>query len=192
MENYINGLIQDIEHKILMRWNECTPHHYCEDHVLDAVEKPPENWIKPQPISPEIKTKLHFQELDKWECGEGEMSMYQILDILPEAFPSADKLSNAQLNKLLFSTCRLWAAHNFYPDPPTGFPNRELYTLMRAYMHEPNQLQNQSASVINFCGYYPPECPFGAYCQCNIDDEDEDLSELDQFFPLLDQKNVAN
>lgn len=188
MEKYINGLIQEIEQKVLIRWYENTPHHYREGDEYFEVETPPENWVKPKPLSPEIRLDLHFKELDDWETGAGEMSMYQLFDFMPETFPPAEQLSPAQLDKLLTSLYRLWIAYNFYPEPPESFPKHQLYILMCSYMHEPSQLHNQSATVVDFCGCYPPDCPFGIHCQCFDDDE----IEIDECIPLLNQKNSTN
>jgi len=167
MQRYIDGLLADIEKKILDRWNDVTPHFYRPVNPIEPSIIPPDGWVPQKEARPSPSIEAHLKEVDDWLEGKGAQPMYVHFDIQPEAFPDSKLLTDQQLSDLVKSIMRLWIAHNFLMSFPDGLPDKMAYSMLLEHMHKDYMLQNQGVNGIDFCEYHPPDCPFGAeYCTC--------------------------
>jgi len=181
MQTYINQLIQDIEQTILQRWAETPPHFFragiperflVKPEGLDEFKaKMKKKEFDESAISPESKEmmeKLEFEktiaEVEKYVESDGSYNMYNHFGLGQELFPSADKLTDKQLDKLTDAVLRLWATFNYTAVFPKDTPARIVYPLLCERMKRPTMLFNNGNMGIEFCEYDPDTCPFGEYC----------------------------
>ena len=181
MQNYINQLIQDIEQTILLQWLENPPHLFQasipERFLVEPIGieefKAKEKSFDESGISPESKEMMEelefgktIAEVEQYVESDGPHNMYFHFGLRQELFPSADKLTDEQLDKLSDAILRLWATYNYTAIFPEKTPARIIYPLLILRMHEPTLLFEHGNMGIEFCEYDPQTCPFGEYCTC--------------------------
>lgn len=172
MQKYLHQLLQEIEALILGRWEECVP-HYFEAGMPSPYLTPPEGWKKgnknKQRERPQMPDDLDksFREMEKWLEGGADNSMFYHFQLEPEQFPPPEMLSDQQLEELVFALHRLWNAFNFTAAVPDHAPARVVYPILLKRMLKPAMVMNFGHIGVEFCDYYPQNCPFGLdYCSC--------------------------
>lgn len=185
MSPYLTHLLSDIEASIVARWRACPPHFWVMGmpdpylvlpKELKGMERPdPDSMAPPLPdwmfgeSEPEgaAATAAALEETERYVQERPRVTMFDHFDLMPEAFPPAERLTDEQLETLVTAIRRLWAAYNFMPTLPDGAPARLLYPLLVQRMGRPAMLMKFGICGIEFCHYDPEECPFGeAWCWC--------------------------
>ncbi|NJB87283.1 hypothetical protein GGR26_003063 [Lewinella marina] len=154
MERYLTQLLADLRAITRERQNRCgtTTDHYS----LNEAGRP-------------IKDFATYQaELHQFFYGEGEGSMYREIGLLPEAFPPAPRLTDAQLRALVSQILDVWTAYRIIPTVPAGISPRRLYPELLRIMHEPFQDPGEDGWIQQeFCHFLPEECPWDPeFCSC--------------------------
>ena len=169
MEKYVNQLLAQINQIILKRWRTCVPHYY-EVGMRNEYLEPPKGWNEED--TPETDFDSQFisekttEEMETWLYGKGEFSMFYHFELGEQQFPPADRLTDEQLDKLVFALHRLWNAFNFTAVVPNSAPSRVVYPILLKRMLDSATVLQYGHSGIEFCDYVPEECVFGQYCDC--------------------------
>lgn len=181
MSPYLTHLHSDIESAIVARWRACPPHFWVmgiSDPFLilpkgleDMARPDPDSMAPPLPAwmlgEEEHEVEASLEEVERFVNERPRVTMFDHFDLLPEAFPPAERLTDAQLEALVLAIRRLWAAFNFMPTLPEHAPARVVYPLLVQRMGKPAMLMKFGICGIEFCHYEPEECPFGAaWCRC--------------------------
>jgi hypothetical protein len=132
---------------------------------LSESEKVIENLDFERSIS-EMEQCLEESPPKRWD-------MYYHFGFVPEQFPPVHTLADEELDVLVESLCRFWAAYNFTPVFPERTPGRILYPLLLERMYEPTFVMTKGNRGIEFCSYELSECPFGEkWCDCKVWDSE--------------------
>lgn len=116
-----------------------------------------------------------LSEAEDYVHGQPDRSMFQLFGFEEPQFPPTEKLTDEELDALTLALCRLWAAYNFTPVFPSAAPGRLVYPLLLERMAQPAFALKYGNIGVEFCGYDPTECPFGAWCSCKLQLDDRDL-----------------
>ena len=168
MERYINGLIEDIEIRILYQWKRSVPHYYDVgiQHGNPFLQ-PPKGWNKSEALFHTTDDELFLFENETFTRGDFTQNMFDLFDLTKEQFPLALRLNKSQLDRLVLQLNRLWEAHNFTAILPSTLPSTRAYTLMLLQMKKPIMTVQFGHISIEFCQYDPTDCPFGeSHCSC--------------------------
>lgn len=170
MERYINQLLQDIEMVILLRWQTCIPHYY-EAGIPSPYLEPPKGWQATEQRLPEWSEDEDFdpamEEMEKWLEDRAELSMFHHFDLDEHQFPPPERLTEQQLEQLVFNLHRLWNAFNFTAIVPENAPARVVYPILLKRMLKPTMVLQHGHIGVEFCHYEPTDCLFKTYCSCN-------------------------
>lgn len=167
METYLAQLHADLHAATLARWRRCPPHFY-QAGLRDAMHQPPEGYEE-QPAPEEMPgdTEAALGEAEDWLHGKPAVTMFDHFGFTPEQFPPAERLTEAQAQRLVDALVRLWVSYNFLPTLPKKAPALVFYPLMLARMARPALLMKHGVNGIEFCHYEPKECPYGEeWCDC--------------------------
>ncbi len=167
METYLAQLLSDLDAATLAQWRRCPPHFY-QSGMRDPMLQPPEGYIE-QPPTPEMPGDFEASigEMEDWMEGKPEVTMFDHFGLTPEEFPAAEKFTEEQARTLVDALVRLWIAYNFMPTVPEKAPARVFYPVMLVRMAKPAMLMKHGVTGIEFCNYYPENCPFGEeHCDC--------------------------
>lgn len=167
MDAYLTQLIAELHTTTLQRWRRSPPHFY-QAGMRDAMHQPPKGYLdKPAKEAMPGDTEAAIGEMENWLHGKPAIAMFDHFGLMPEQFPPAEKLTEAQATMLIDALVPLWVAHNFLPTLPKKAPALVFYPVMLERMAEPAMLLEHGACGIEFCDYNPKDCPFGeAYCDC--------------------------
>jgi len=93
------------------------------------------------------------------------------------AFPSPNKLTDAQIFFLCDEMIRLLNAYCFYADFPKGLPAEIRYKLLRSKWDEKVVYTGEGMTCFEFCDYEPSRCPYpDDFCHCkDLDNLDSDM-----------------
>jgi len=108
-----------------------------------------------------------IEEMETWMESKPRLTMFYHFGLEAEQFPPAEKLTDGELDALVFAIRRLWAAFNFTAVLPDKAPARVTYPLLLRRMDEGAMVMNYGHIGVEFCNYEPSECPFGLeWCDC--------------------------
>lgn len=169
MERYINQLLHDIEMAILNRWRTCVPHYY-EAGIPSPYLDPPKGWkgVEHEMLewSEDEEIDAAMEEMERWMEDSAEQSMFYHFDLNEHQFPPVERLTDEQLEELVFNLHRLWNAFNFTAVVPDNAPARMVYSILLKRMLKPAMVLQHGHIGVEFCHYEPTDCIFKAYCSC--------------------------
>ncbi len=111
--------------------------------------------------------KASIEEMETWMESKPELTMFYHFGLEAEQFPPAERLTDEELEALVFAMRRLWAAFNFTAVLPDHVPARVVYPILLERMGEGAMVMSYGHIGVEFCNYEPSECPFGLeWCSC--------------------------
>lgn len=145
-----------------------------DDNIAEEDDWPfddPTAEVEAAPTSADVLENLKFdqiiEEVEHYVQDRPRITMFDHFDLLPAAFPPAERLTDEQLEALVHTIRRLWAAFNFTAVIPEQVPARIVYPILLERMAEPAMIMKFGQIGIEFCDYEPKECPWGLdYCTC--------------------------
>ncbi len=139
------------------------------DFMLDDEDKETTAIAATDDAVANIEFEKTIAEMEQWrdETPPERQDMFYHFGLLPEQFPPADRLTDADLDAISELLCRLWAAYNFTAVVPDNAPGRVLYPLLLERMKKPTFVMTRGVIGVEFCSYEPEQCPFGLeWCSC--------------------------
>jgi hypothetical protein len=171
MKKYTQQLFNDLEQKILIRWQEQPPHFYGTG-MPNMYLEPPEGWSEAKydyekVEIPKPSFEVSIGEMEQWLEQAAEDSMFYKMGLLAELFPPVSMLTDEEVSALVLKLLRLWAAHNFAVTLPDLLPNSLRYETLLKRMLEPAMFAKHGLIGIEFCYFNAEDCPFPEeYCGC--------------------------
>lgn len=151
-----------------------------------------------QPVKPDYKVlypdhpandpmyKGVMDYMIEWENAP-EWKMDDLFEIKGEAFPPAEKLSEAQAEQLVHQILELWSSFNLQAEVwDDDIPIKLVYTvLVNFWKTETVQYVSVGTLHLEFCSYELESCPWGEqYCSCK-EFENEDWNTSNNKTPRL-------
>lgn len=153
MEHYITQLIEDLQ----------------ERHKPDAEPTTP--GFDETDDSDDL-----FGEVERYLSGAHEQRIGEVLNLVPEQFPPADRLTPEQLARLVHAYLHVLSSWNIDTDLPEGFPLAAAYPLLVSTLDREVYLADDGFVTIEFCTYDSLTCPYAETCRC-----DEEYEEMKNF-----------
>ena len=103
-----------------------------------------------------------------WECTPFQ-PMTELFGIAANAFPSEDKLTDEQVEKVVDAILLVWHTYNNEVIIPEDVPNRLLYTvLVHAWGNKRTQFVplDMGRITVDCCTSEIESCPWGEFCSC--------------------------
>jgi hypothetical protein len=153
-----------------------------EDMGRAAGQAPPPNYSRYSEMDEEQAFQEEMEEIEKFVEGKGER-LEDIIGIPQSLLPEDEKLSDAQLQRLVKEMEKLLQAWNFYPEYPENAPARMKYQALREIWINDFIHMTEGMVHINFCGDNGKNCIFPGYCNHHTDIGDvADESLTEDFF----------
>lgn len=98
------------------------------------------------------------------------------------AFPSADQLSDGDMETILKAIEKMALTYNLTYDIPGNAPATIRYTITLEWLADPAYIPRTGQLCLMYCPAWPPECKLGEHCPCwqiweNHEGADERLPE---------------
>lgn len=142
------------------------------------VPEPGQPWDSVDMNNPaEIEDIAH---VERFVYGS-QKKLSEIVGIDKVQFPPVERIPDAKLEVLYNEMTDLLAAYHFVPDFPEGLPIYLKYRILHDHWDSEQTYVGAGETHLEFCNYYPQECPFPQeYCTClKFEKEDQDLEERD-------------
>ncbi len=158
MERYIQQLIEDLE---------------------QAANNPPKpSYFETPPV---FEDDPSMAELSMVPFN----SIEKLTGIKQEAFPDFNDLNGSQWRALLNAIFEVFNSLLIkLIDVPKGIPKELLYDVIISNWHHPVQYLPMSGMDLELCTGNPEDCPYGGFCDCNVEwPDDEEFFELKREIP---------
>jgi hypothetical protein len=144
MQRYIDQLIEDLLDK-------------------HKPETPPELDI----FKDKDDIEAHFEDAEKYLSGHYDQRIGDLLELIPEQFPPADRLTTAQMRQISKAYSALLFSWHICAEMPEGLPAEMAYNLWVSTLGMDTFLPEDGFVTLEFCQYEPSDCPFEQWCLCN-------------------------
>lgn len=144
---------------------------------LQAAHKPETDFVTPA-LTEDEGIEAHFAEVERYLSGEYDQRIGDVLELIPEQFPPAERLTIEQMQQVAKAFTALLFSWNITTDLPDELPIEVTYPLLITALDKKVYLIDGGFVTIEFCSYAPWDCPFGEVCKCK-DIEIDDMLESD-------------
>lgn len=152
---------------------------------LRAKHKPPAEPTPPT-FGDDFDPDELFEDVERYMSGAYEQRIGDVLDLFPEQFPPAERLSPQQMLQLVQAYHDLLFSWNISTDLPEGLSIQTAYRLLVSTLEREVYLSEDGFVTIEFCTYDSENCPYAEVCRCDEeyeemkksmkkDDEDDDM-----------------
>ncbi len=156
MQKYINQLIADLEEV--------------------AKNPPPAPYIEPPPHLEDdpVTSELALSPF---------VTIEELTSIKQEVFPDVIQLQGDQWGQVNKAILQLFDSVSIdFVDIPQGMPPEALYEVLTTNWHHPVQYLPSSGMDLELCTGDPVSCPYGEFCSCGDDFEEDEEEEIPQRF----------
>ncbi|MEO8086641.1 MAG: hypothetical protein ABI763_07475 [Bacteroidota bacterium] len=144
MQNYINQLLEDMEHA-----------HREEDAIEESNSSNP------------FDDEDDFAYLERWINHKPVQTFGFYCGLEKEQFPPAEMLTKKQQYQLSNGFMQLLRSWNLGVQLPKKFPIAKKYTLLCGLLNVKTDIVSDGNIDFEFCTFDPPSCPFKEYCVCD-------------------------
>lgn len=150
---------------------------------LRAAHKP-ETEFMPPALTEDEGIEAHFAEVERYLSGEYDQRIGDVLGLIPEQFPPAERLTPEQMKSVAEAFMALLFSWNITTDLPDELPIEAAYPLLVTALDKKVYLADGGMVTIEFCPYAPWDCLFGELCKCKdieVDDMPDNKAGEDDF-----------
>ena len=142
---------------------------------LHAAHKPETEFMPPD-VSEDEGIEAHFAEVERYLSGEYDQRIGDVVGLMPEQFPPAQRLTTEQMQQVAKAFTALLFSWHISTDLPDELPIEVAYPLLVTALDKKVYLADGGMVTIEFCSYAPWDCPFGELCKCE-DVEADDMTD---------------
>ncbi len=121
----------------------------------------------------------HFADVERYIAGETDGTLSTITGILTDTLPQPEKLTPAQLSRLVSELVILLNKWNFYPEFPDKLPDELKYRALLGVWDDEQTYAKSGMMHLEFCNFDPESCPFTGYCTVCDEVANDDMAEIE-------------
>lgn len=149
------------------------------EDIRKAAELAPEpDYTATDPDEDEA-LEQHFADVERYISGETDGTLATITGIVTEILPQPEKLTPAQLNRLVNELVTMLNKWNYYPEFPDNLPDDLKYLALLGIWDEEHPYTESGMIHLDFCNYDPENCPFTGYCTVCEEVANDDMAEIE-------------
>ncbi|MEE9437906.1 MAG: hypothetical protein V3V14_02830 [Saprospiraceae bacterium] len=166
MKKYIQHLIEDIKNA-----------HRDKSNIAIVDEESIEETME------EVEGYLNFDP-------DEHPPFSDVCGLFSEQFPPAESLSTIEIEVVLEAYYEMLNTYNVHIYSPDNIPNVLLYNLIPSVLDNPLLVVDHGTVELDLCNYDIPNCIFGEYCTCMLEEKEMDKNLIVAQTILTDIRNA--